>query len=280
MPRFLPGSLSRGHRSIGAALVVTALAVLTPAIARAQGARCDATRSCVADLSVSAAVPSAPLRLGAVGELTLTVANAGPDVAEDVTLDVTPPGELSVVSAKTAAGAACQIDEGQDISCPLGSIAVGQAVTVRVDVRAGVVGVYHVPAGVSADGAADPDMANDQVDPTWRVLAPTGGIATIRTLAPQRILRTGGVSVRLLPKFTGFAHVAGYVTTPSGRVPLTAVDIRESAKSVARTVFLGTTPSALSRIRRALRGHTSLAARVSVTIDGVTTTRALRVLRS
>jgi hypothetical protein len=83
---------------------------------------------------------------------------------------------------------------------------------------------------------------------------------------PQRPLKTGGVTVRVKAYRSGTLRVRGTVRTAGGSVKLSSVTVRGVRKGQNRKVFLGTTRSALERIRTGLRGGERLRTTISATL--------------
>jgi uncharacterized repeat protein (TIGR01451 family) len=122
-----------------------------------------------ADLSVALTGPASPVPLNADLTYVATVTNAGPGTASAVTLSSTLPSGVTYTSASTSAGS-CQF-VAPAVSCTLGSIAPGGAVTVTLVIR--VVTGTSV-ALTTTVGAATPDAnsTNNAATVTSTVSAP------------------------------------------------------------------------------------------------------------
>jgi hypothetical protein len=96
--------------------------------------------------------------------------------------------------------------------------------------------------------------------------APSGPAEYLRVADPRRPLKTGGVLVRVRAYRAGTLRVRGTVRTARGSVRLTSVTVKGVRKGQNRKVFLGTTRSALQRIRTGLRGGERLRTTISATL--------------
>lgn len=130
--------------------------------------RFDAAR---ADVSLSAAAQPDPVTLGANVTYTLTITNAGPQAATDVTLTVTLPAGTTLVST-TASQGAC--DAMSPVGCPLGDIASGSSATVTIVAKPSQTGAATLMASVSAM-EIDPAGANNTAMASVTVNAPDSG---------------------------------------------------------------------------------------------------------
>lgn len=238
-------------------------------------AACPGT-SCQADVSVTASQLPSMLRLGETTELQFIVGNAGPLTASQVFFGTNFHVEMAILSSTSDTGP-CQAYNG-NVSCQLGDIPAGGMVTVSVKARAANVGSGEMIAHAYREtGVADGNQTNNEISPVLNVVAPRGGVAKVRPTKDERILKTGGVRLRIVPHTTGDLAIDGYVSTRTGAVRLSHVDLRGAKQGQGRTVFLGTTPDALARIRRALRTAKRLRTHISVTSGGATSTSILYV---
>jgi uncharacterized repeat protein (TIGR01451 family) len=103
--------------------------------------------------------------VGAEFDYEVTVSNAGPDVASDVELVDTLPGEVSFVSASASSGSCSETSPGTP-ECSLGDIASGDSVTVTITVSADAATSAATNTGEATTTTTDPDTGNnaDQTD--------------------------------------------------------------------------------------------------------------------
>jgi uncharacterized repeat protein (TIGR01451 family) len=111
-----------------------------------------------ADLSVTKADAPDPVTVGQELTYTLTVSNAGPDSAADVSVTDVLPATVSFVSATPSQGGPCT--GTTTITCPLGSVASGGSATVTVTVTPTTDADLSNTASVSST-TADPNTANN-----------------------------------------------------------------------------------------------------------------------
>lgn len=128
-----------------------------------------ATRS---DVSAEVAVVAEPAVAGGMATYTVRIANAGPDVASDVPvqLQVDAAQRLKVVTCAATGGAVCPSTLGAAMSVSTlpsgGQVSFSIATTVSAD-AAGFIGLT-----ITAQAANDPVGANDSVQATTEVVAP------------------------------------------------------------------------------------------------------------
>jgi uncharacterized repeat protein (TIGR01451 family) len=251
---------------------LVAIAVAAPGVA---SAAC-APAGCPADLGMSTPGMPTTLHLGDTGEMTWTVSNAGPADANSVDFRaaLTPGGLLVSVTSDRGQ---CNSNVAAEVLCPLGVITPGQSVTVRAQYSARSVDIQQIHAE-AVDTVPDENKTNNALDSTVSVAPPPGGIAKVKpATSPERILKTGGLTLRLTPALAMDYGIDGTVTTPTGPVTLTHVDLRGATAHSTHRVFLGTLPGALAKIRRALRHAKRLRAKITVTGGGTTITKTLFV---
>jgi len=257
-------------------LVATLLPLAVAAVALADG-RCG-SRTCRADVSVSGHAEPQPIRRAETSEIKLTAQNNGEDGALAIDLQATVPDGLRILSVNHFGGRSCR-HEGTFVQCDLGDFASQQQAVVRIKVRGDREGTYITRAKVYASDVDDPNGGNNQVSATLLVNGTNGtpaGGARIRAADPQRITRTGGVRLSVVPDATGTMTVRGEVRTPGGVVRLKTVQ-RGVQAGATEGVFLGTSSTALRRIRNALRGGRRLRTIVRVTQAGRVSRRELYV---
>ncbi len=118
-----------------------------------------------ADISLAEADSADPIFVGHTLTYTLTVSNAGPAVAADVTVTDTLPASLTFVSASSGCSAV-----GQTVTCTAASLDPGSDVTFTITVIPGVGAIPSVTntATVSCD-QPDPDTSNNTASETTTV---------------------------------------------------------------------------------------------------------------
>lgn len=110
------------------------------------------------DISLAFNGASATALLGSIARVTIDVVNNGTDVAGNVFVDVTLPGIVSYLDA-SGGSAICTAGTGA-VSCALGDVAGGSAVTLAVSADAVATGSGTYTASVTAD--ADDRPVNNQ----------------------------------------------------------------------------------------------------------------------
>jgi uncharacterized repeat protein (TIGR01451 family) len=134
-----------------------------------------------ADVSMVKTGP-ATIVAGTAVSWTLTVANAGPSVARNVTVGDPVPEEVNGVTALTSAGTCA----GQ-VSCSLGDLAPGASVTVTVSgtVASGAVGPLTNTATV-ASPTPDPD-STDRTSTVTTAVTASADVRVTKTVTPNPV---------------------------------------------------------------------------------------------
>lgn len=279
--------LTRMARAVCSGLVAASAFVVLGAVALADG-RCG-TQTCRADVGIAGHAEPQPIRVGEQSALKVTAKNNGYDGALAIDVQVDVADGLQILSVTHYGGRSCTT-RGQFVRCDFGDFRREQQAVVVIAVRGTRTGTFISRGRVYASDVADPNGGNGQVAMTVGVLdgpgggesgggsgggsgsggsgsgsgggdpsASTPGTGTVFLGAadPQRVLRTGGVRVRVRPATTGSVAVRGEVRTPAGRVRLSSVTL-PAASGTDSSVFLGTTRAALRRIRAALRTRSRL----------------------
>jgi uncharacterized repeat protein (TIGR01451 family) len=109
-----------------------------------------------ADLEISKTAVTNTVLMGDLITYTLVISNHGPDTAVGVTVTDTLPTQVSYVSDD----AGCTQVAGT-VTCALGSMAAGSAVTIQVVVSADQAGVSSNTATVAATSPDDSDDSNN-----------------------------------------------------------------------------------------------------------------------
>jgi uncharacterized repeat protein (TIGR01451 family) len=123
-----------------------------------------------ADLSVTGSAAPDPVTIGGNLTYTITITNAGPAPATNVTLTHTLPAGAALVSA-TPQGAC---SGSGPVTCSLGTIANGSNVAVTLVVTTTQTGTASLLASVAAT-ESDPTSGNNAVTVAATVNAPSGG---------------------------------------------------------------------------------------------------------
>lgn len=155
-----------------------------------------------ADLKITKTAVTSPVIAGTVAEWDVKVENAGPSTAKAVTVTDLLDSRLSFVSA--GSDVRCSVD-GQLVSCPVGDIAPGASVTVRIrtlvaaDVSAG--SKISNEAGVDTS-TPDPDPSCANCTATIDVSA-SADLETTKTLLTDPIVAGGLVRWQVSVKNNG-----------------------------------------------------------------------------
>jgi hypothetical protein len=260
-------------------LAAAALATLGAVAPATADVSCMGT-GCVADVSVTALEMPAKVQLGSAGELQWRVANVGPLTADGVVFGTNLHAGLALDSP-TSDGGPCNVTPGSgvNVECALGSLTAGQSVVVRTHYRTKQIGSgQEVAHAYRTTGLIDGNQTNNEIAPVLSVVAPPGGITKVRAAtSPERILKTGGVALRVTVVAGVPVDIVGTVTTAGGPVSLTQLDLPATETRRTRKVFVGTTPGALAKIRRALASAKRLRVHLTVTAGGGQSTTGLYV---
>jgi len=126
------------------------------------------TVNAVADLSISLTDAPDPVHVGQSLVYTIVVTNGGPSAATGVGVSQSLPKNTGNASVTTTQGT-CSIRK-QVVTCSLGSVGVGGAVTIKVTVKPTKKGTLTSTASVTAASPADPNAANNSATVTTRVI--------------------------------------------------------------------------------------------------------------
>jgi hypothetical protein len=211
------------------------------------------------DLSMTREVSPSPMRVRQSATVTYTVSNLGPDPAPSVRWLLHFPAQVDYVSITTSAGS-CEFVYS-DLVCQLGALAVGQTVEIALDV---LPQTRSSTGGASLEGGVDRNQDNNKPAFDFTAIAPVGGIGTVRSADASKILKTGGMNLRVVPNVTGKMNFSAEITTPSGPLNLTPVYGRKVTRGKPLKVFLGSEPRVLAAIRKALKHHASLPAKITL----------------
>ena len=149
------------------------------------------------DLTLVKTFDGDALQVGSTGTFVLTVTNAGPtaDPGPITVTDVLPAG----LTFDTASGATCAAD-GQEVTCTLDGLDVGESAEVRLTVRVGAVGGTSVTNTASVtSGTEDVDTENNSGSVTVPVrgkpLATTGVETGLLAMLAMFLLAGGTAAV-------------------------------------------------------------------------------------
>lgn len=253
------------HRTTRRLVVVVAAGLAGASgvgVALADG-RCG-SQSCRSDMSVSGHAEPSPIKVGETARLKFFVRNNGPDGTESTDFKTTVPEGLDIVGTQTYDGPQCGLS-GRFVDCKLGAFAAFQTMTVQVDVKARKATTFTIPGNVYGYGSDDPNGGNGQVSISLSSggnggNANAGGRLTVKD--PQRILKTGGVRVKVLTYNTGTLRLRAKVYTPGRAVSLST--FTQGVRSgETKDVFLGSPSGVLAKVRAGLRGGKRLRVRIS-----------------
>jgi uncharacterized repeat protein (TIGR01451 family) len=118
-----------------------------------------------AELALTNSASTATTVIGGEISYTMTVANAGPQTAGNVTLSDPLPSNVSLVSTQASQGSC---SGAVTLTCNLGTLAKGAMATVTITVRVTGPGAITNTASVSSD-AHDPSSANNTASATTAV---------------------------------------------------------------------------------------------------------------
>jgi uncharacterized repeat protein (TIGR01451 family) len=140
-----------------------------------------AQTSVAADLSVAKTIRY-PVTGGGYGVYDLVVTNRGPSIATNVVVTDPLPANLAFVNVTTSQGSCAG---GATVTCPLGTMAVGAAATIRITVNVPLeVAPTRNTATVSAD-QYDPDPSNNTSS------ADLEGVSQVPTLSGWALILLG-----------------------------------------------------------------------------------------
>ncbi|WP_420122596.1 DUF7507 domain-containing protein [Nakamurella sp.] len=189
-----------------------------------------------ADLAVTKSVDTSPVVAGAPVDYTVTVTNKGPAAATGVTVTDAVPGPLTGVSGQVTGGAACTPD-GALLQCPIGSLAVGATVTVRVT---GTVPADAAPGSVLLNRASvagdQPDArpADNRAAAAVRVTA-SADLDLVKTVTPDEPVAGGPVEYRLTVTNKGPSTATGVTISDPLDPALTIGEVTTTAGTCSRS---------------------------------------------
>jgi uncharacterized repeat protein (TIGR01451 family) len=176
---------------------------------------------------------SSPTPLNGVVNYTMTVTNKGPDTATNVQLADPAPVGITYLTVNTSQGT-CNMTPSL-ITCSLGTIAPGQAVTINVTARATAVGTHTNTATVTGQGGRETNPA-DNVDDAVTVVPAPFVPPTEPKPEPKQVCLTLTVSPKMI-KADGKVHrvsvkvTAGAKRMKGVKVTIFGAGVRRSGRS-------------------------------------------------
>ena len=179
----------------------------------------------LADLLVSKTVSAPKITLGDPVTYTIRVRNLGPSDAQEVVVKDQIPQGLSVLESSSEVGS-CAVSNNT-VLCNLGTLKVGQDVTITVVVNANQVGTF-VNTATANSLAIDPDPSNSSssvsLETLARPAAPARLILSRSQIEPSILLPGELITVKLQVKNVGGSATTFTLTdsqtdllTPTGR---------------------------------------------------------------
>ena len=169
------------------------------------------TVATAADLSVTKSVTPAETVSGGGVTYTLSVSNAGPSDAANVTLSDTFPAQLQGVTVVDDGPYTCAPVVGNTLTCTIASHPVGVVATITVNATI-VPGTYLDLTTVSntatvSSQTTDPDPADDSATATFKIRS-TPAISVTKTATPASVPEPGRCLLRPLVTNTGNVAVS------------------------------------------------------------------------
>ncbi|WP_341952091.1 CARDB domain-containing protein [Salinibacterium sp. TMP30] len=165
------------------------------------------------DIAVNIFVDSPSIRVGKTANFTISATNNGPQPATNVTIANTLPSRLQLISTSGAYNATSGI-------WTVGNLAVGQTVSVNLEVRATDVGSFQNTAGLATVSPQDVNQSND-VDRA--ILTVTASIADLQ-IVKSILSGTEGVVVGDFVTYVATVTNAGPDVVPDAFASETQID--------------------------------------------------------
>ncbi|WP_162616472.1 DUF11 domain-containing protein [Xylanimonas allomyrinae] len=170
-------------------------------------------------------VDPSPMLAGRPVTWRLTVTNAGPSTADDVTISDTVPDGMRYVSAQIEGGAACPPPESHDtgvgdtdtvLRCPVGTLAVGQQASALVtfEIDADRAGQDLCNAALVGSGSLDPYATDNQDEACGTAEPPPSADVALTLTPPDQTLRSGDhATLTMTVRNNGPGHATGVTAT-------------------------------------------------------------------
>jgi uncharacterized repeat protein (TIGR01451 family)/fimbrial isopeptide formation D2 family protein len=212
------------------------------------------TASSSADVSITKVASPGTINQGQTSVFELVVSNAGPSVAESVTVSDPLPAGLAYVSDDSG----CQESSGT-VTCDLGDFQPGQSQTIRITVRGEDVGDWLNEAEVTSE-TDDPNPGNNTASDNLLV-NPTADLAITKS-APASVRTGDEFTYTMVVENKGPSDATGVIIDD----PLPAgLDFVSSADcSSAMQCVIGTLPATQTRTVTALVRATTAVAGTTV----------------
>ncbi len=142
------------------------------------------------DLRIEKTLDAAGLRAGSTGVFQITVTNAGPSVASQVTVtDVLPAGTVFSAGASTP-GCSAAATPGATVTCPLGTLQPGQVLTLSI----GAAVSAATPQGTVLSNTAGVEGAEPDPTPENNSATATGAVTRLVDLSVAKTSKTEPVT--------------------------------------------------------------------------------------
>ncbi|WP_191621224.1 DUF11 domain-containing protein [Marinihelvus fidelis] len=204
------------------------------------------------DLSVSKSASPDPVTVGDTLTYTLTVSNAGPDDAPDVSVTDMLSGDVTFQSASASQGS-CQHSAGT-VSCALGTIANGASATATIMVVPQVAGELSNTASVNAaSNDPNPDDNSDTVTTTVEPAETTSDLSIEKTADRPQVDVGENVTYSIQVANTGPEDAPNVMVTDTLSASASFVSMSTTSGSCQHvapvvTCDLGTLPAGMGAI--------------------------------
>lgn len=167
-----------------------------------------------ADLALSKSDSADPVAASTSFTYTLTVDNAGPNVARDVVVVDTLPASVSFVSATPSQGSCTQ--SGRTVTCDLGDLGDALSATVDIVVTSGASNQTITNDATVGSATPDPDASNNAASENTTVGtggASTVNLAIVKSDAPDPVVVGQPVTYTLTVTNPGATGATGVTVT-------------------------------------------------------------------
>jgi large repetitive protein len=196
-----------------------------------------------ADVSIVKSGPTKPVLLGGTFSYKLEVENKGPFAAPNVTVTDPLPPEVEFVEATAPTGTTCT-ETGGELTCELGTLAIGAKVTIEVEVEA----IALSPAGGKTVNTAkvgsslpDPEPGNNESTAETEIF-PSADLAITKT-APATVEPNGELTYKLHVENLGPSEALGVKVTDPLPAGVEFLSASEGCTAASGTVTCEIQPS-------------------------------------